>query len=109
MLHCFARCCSSSPDLVVSDGACIELSYASAPTHRGHQLRFGYFPTRPASAWLTIWLSCVAAVKSAVSLFLVTANAIPVAVSPHAKLPPAPPTPNTVGESFAVDPRPPTA
>src|SRR6267143_2045910 len=54
-------------------------------------------------------LSWVATLKSGVSRFLVMANAIPEAVSPHAKLPPTPPTPNTVLESFAAEPRPPIA
>jgi len=46
-----------------------------------------------------IWL---AVLKSAVSLFLVNPNAVPVAVSPYAKLPPAPPIPNAVGVSCAA-------
>jgi hypothetical protein len=43
---------------------------------------------RAGTAAITALLSSVAALKSCVRRFLVTANAIPVAMSPQAKLPP---------------------
>jgi len=52
------------------------------------QARPGRFVTRP-----MIW---AAALKLLASRFFVMANAIPVAASPKAKLPPTPPTPNAV-------------
>src|SRR5207245_9418963 len=63
-----------------------------------------------ASAAVTMSMSRAEALKSCVSMFLVTATAIPVAVLPQAKLPPAPPTPKVVAFCGSEgDPRPPIA
>src|SRR5207248_11698296 len=61
------------------------------------------------SVSITSRATSVAALKSCVSRFLVRANAIPLAVSKNAKLPPTPPTPNAVGGSFGSWPGTPTA